>query len=55
MAGAGGIGAGVTLATVGLVILAGWATGAIAFGSRRASALRAYNNEIRETKSVGSA
>lgn len=55
LAGAGGIGAGVTLATVGLVILAGWATGAIAFGSRRASALRAYNNEIRETKSVGSA
>lgn len=54
LAGAGGIGAGVTLATVALVLFAGWATGAVAFGSRKARALKAYNNDIKETKSIGS-
>lgn len=35
LAGAGGIGAGVALATVALVLLAGFLTGAVSFGSRK--------------------
>lgn len=52
---AGGIGAGVTLAVVALVLIAGWATGAVAFGKRHAQALKQSNQHpIQETKSISS-
>ena len=52
---AGGIGAGVTLAVVALVLAAGWATGAVAFGKRHAKALKqSSGNPIQETKSITS-
>lgn len=53
---AGGIGAGVTLVAVALVLLAGWATGAVAFGKRKAIALKQSTGSypIQETKSISS-
>jgi len=52
---AGGIGAGVTLAVVALVLVAGYFTGAVGFGKRQVAAMRQSHSEtLRETKSISS-